>query len=180
MEDETDPRVDPPLRAGEAETLLAFLDYHRETLRLKTSGLDQEQLAATAAASTMTLGGMLKHLALVEDHWFSAVFLGREPAELWSDVDWDADPDWEWHTAREDTPDQLRALFDDAVSASEQVVRAALEGREGLDALSERESRREEGRFSLRWIVVHMIEEYARHNGHADLIRESIDGQTGE
>lgn len=178
--DESDTRVDPPLRAGEGETLLAFLDYHRETLRLKTAGLTREQLGATAAASTMTLGGMLKHLALVEDHWFNRVFLGREAAEVWRDVDWDADPDWEWHSADADTPEALRQLFDAAVASSDEVVREALARPGGLDALSERESRRGEGRFSLRWIVVHMIEEYARHNGHADLIRESIDGQRGE
>jgi uncharacterized damage-inducible protein DinB len=175
-----DSRVDPPLRAGEGETLLAYLDYHRETLRLKTAGLTQEQLAATAAASSMTLGGMLKHLALVEDHWFNVVFLGRDQAEMWQDVDWDADPDWEWHSAGADSPEALRALLDAAVASSDEVVRDALTRPDGLDALSERESRRAEGRFSLRWIVVHMIEEYARHNGHADLIRESIDGQTGE
>ena len=172
--------TDPPASGPEAEPLSAFLYFHRETLRWKTAGLTREQLAATAAASTMTLGGMLKHLALVEDHWFSCVFLGREPGEVWRDVDWDADPDWEWHSAGDDTPEALRGLLDAAVRSSQEVVREALTRPEGLDALSVRESRRGEGRFSLRWIVVHMIEEYARHNGHADLIRESVDGQTGE
>jgi uncharacterized damage-inducible protein DinB len=178
--DDPETRVDPPLRGTESETLLAFLSFHRETLRRKTAGLTQEQLAATAAASTMTLGGMLKHLALVEDHWFSVVHLGREQAEAWRDVDWDADPDWEWRTAADDSPEELRSLLDSAVARSEEVVREALAGPEGLDALSARESGRGDGRFSLRWILVHMIEEYCRHNGHADLIRESIDGQRGE
>jgi hypothetical protein len=94
-------------------------------------------------------------------------------------VDWDADRDWEWHTAKDDTPEELFALFDEAVRRADAVVDEALAGA-GLAAESSQESRRGEGRFSLRWIIVHMIEEYARHNGHADLIRESIDGQTGE
>ena len=128
----------------------------------------------------MTLGGLLKHLALVEDNWFSVVFLGNEDAEVWREVDWDADRDWEWHTAVQDSPDYLRRLFDEAVAASDVIIHEALAGPQGLDTASVRESRRGEGKFSLRWIVVHMIEEYARHNGHADLLRESIDGQTGE
>jgi uncharacterized damage-inducible protein DinB len=173
-------RVDPPLRGSETDTLLAYLNYHRGTLRWKTAGLDRDQLAATTAASTMTLGGLLKHLAVVEDGWFSRMLMGNEHAEPWHGVDWDADPDWEWHTAKQDTPEELRRLFDEAVAASDRYIRQAL-ARDGLDTLSVRESRRPgEGRFSLRWIILHMIEEYARHNGHADLLRESVDGQTGE
>jgi uncharacterized damage-inducible protein DinB len=172
-------RVDPPLATGEAATLLAFLNYHRDTLRLKAAGLDAAQLDTPHPPSSMTLGGLLKHLALVEDNWFSVVLLGNEDAAPWRDVDWDADPDWEWHTAAQDTPEQLRGALDDAIDASDRCVGRALNDG-GLDQLSVRESRRGEGRFSLRWILVHMIEEYARHNGHADLIRESIDGATGE
>jgi uncharacterized damage-inducible protein DinB len=172
-------RVDPPLASGEGETLLAFLDYHRDTLRQKTEGLSAEQLRATLPPSTMTLGGLLKHLALVEDNWFSVVLMGNEDAEPWRDADWDADRDWEWHSAADDSPEELRRLFDEACAASDRIL-AEVMADDGLDRLSVRESRREGGRFSLRWIVVHMIEEYARHNGHADLIRESIDGATGE
>ena len=172
-------RVDPPLAAGETSTLVAFLNYHRDTLRLKTEGLDAAGLDTRLAPSTITLGGLLKHLALVEDQWFSVVLLGNEPAEPRRDVDWDADRDWEWHTASQDTPERLRRLLDDAIDASDRCLGLALSD-DGLDQLSVRESRREGGRLSLRWILVHMIEEYARHNGHADLIRESVDGVTGE
>jgi uncharacterized damage-inducible protein DinB len=172
-------RSDPPLRADETGTLLGYLDYHRNTLRRKTYDLTGQQLRATLAPSTMTLGGMLKHLALVESWWFNEVLLGNPEVEPWASVDWDADEDWDWHSADEDSPDQLCALFDSATAASDEIIRAALaEG--GLDRLSVRESRRGEGAFSLRWIVVHMIEEYARHNGHADILRERIDGVTGE
>jgi uncharacterized damage-inducible protein DinB len=169
-------RVDPALAGDERTTLTGFLDYHRDTLRMKVDGLTAEQLRATLPPSDMTLGGMLKHLAFVEHWWTSCVFLGQEYAEPWASVDWRSDADWDWHSAAEDGPEELRALFDAAVAASDAVVAAA-----DLDQLSVRESRREAGeRFSLRWILVHLIEEYARHNGHADLIRESIDGVTGE
>ncbi len=171
----TTERVDPPLAADERSTLLGFLAFHRDTLRMKTEGLDAAQLHATHAPSTMTLGGMLKHLALVEDWWFSCVFLGRDEAEPWATVDWKADADWEWHSAVDDSPEELRSLFDRACAASDEVIA----GVEDWSTLSQRTGR-EGGRFSMRWIIVHMIEEYARHNGHADLIRESIDGATGE
>jgi uncharacterized damage-inducible protein DinB len=172
-------RTDPPLRASEADTLLGYLDYQRDTMRRKTYDLTAEQLRATLAPSTMTLGGMLKHLALVETWWFNEVFLGNPQIEPWASVDWDADEDWDWHSAVDDSAEQLHAIFDSAAAASDQIIGAALADG-GLDRLSVRESRRSEGAFSLRWIILHMVEEYARHNGHADLLRESIDGVTGE
>jgi len=172
-------RIDPPQAGDEAATLLGFLDYHRETLRLKTDGLDQAQLGQALAPSTLTLGGLLKHLALVESNWFSEVLVGEPLMPPFDTADWDADWDWEFTTAPQDTPEELRALFDDAVARSDANIRAALaEG--GLDRLSVKPSRRTGEPYSLRFIIVHMIEEYARHNGHADLIRESIDGVTGE
>ena len=176
---DSDTRSDPPLRSTEAETLLAYLTYQRDTLRLKTEGLSQAQQATRLEPSTLTLGGLLKHMALVEDDWFSVVLLGNEDAETWRGLDWDADPDWEFRTAADDSPEELRRMLDDAIDASDTNIKRVLDDG-GLDALSVRESRRGDGKFSLRWIVVHMIEEYARHNGHADLIRESIDGSTGE
>lgn len=168
-------RVDPPQRGSEVELLYAFLDYQRATLERKTSGLDAEQLARTLPPSTMTLAGMIKHLALVEDYWFSYVFAGNDVATVFRGVDWKAEPDWDWTTALADEPAALRALHDGTVVHSRAVVAG-----EELDAESVRPNRRTGERFSLRWIVLHMIEEYARHNGHADLIRESIDGQRGE
>jgi hypothetical protein len=168
-------RTDPPLSGTEADVLFGFLEYQRATFVRKTDGLDAVQLAATLAPSTMTLAGMTKHLALVEDHWFSYMFAGNDEALPFQGVDWDADPDWEWHSAVSDRPARLRSLLAEIVAHCRHVV----EGEE-LTALSVRAHRRTGEHFSLRWIVLHMIEEYARHNGHADLIRESIDGQTGE
>jgi uncharacterized damage-inducible protein DinB len=171
-------RPEPPLAADETATLLGFLDYQRATLAWKCAGLDSDGLGAQVAASSMTLGGILKHMALVEDGWFSRSLHGREYHAPWDTVDWEADRDWEWHTAAHDSPEDLRAIWQEAVARSRSLADDALT-RGGLDQLAQRTW--SDGRApSLRWIVCHMIEEYARHNGHADLIRESIDGETGE
>jgi uncharacterized damage-inducible protein DinB len=172
-------RVDPPLRASEAETLLAFLDYHRATFRAKVAGVDAAGLAATVGPSTMTLGGMMKHLTLVETSWISRVLLGGELGEPWASVDWDGDPDWEWRTGSTEPADELFAAYDAAVALASRQVTDVL-AQDGLDAVSVRPSRTEGTPFSLRWILLHLLEEYARHNGHADLLRESVDGTVGE
>ncbi|MGH3923695.1 MAG: DinB family protein [Pseudonocardiaceae bacterium] len=171
-------RPEPPLAGDETATLLGSLERQRATLAWKCGGLDAAGLQATVAASSMTLGGLLKHLAHVEDDYFSVRLLGREPGPPWDAVDWDADPDWDWHSAAEDSPEQLLTLWQDAVVRSRSLVDEALAAG-GLDQPARRIW--PDGRApSLRWILCHMIEEYARHNGHADLIRESIDGLTGE
>jgi uncharacterized damage-inducible protein DinB len=172
-------RHDPPLRGTESETLTAFLDYHRDTLRMKLAGLGHEEMGRTVGPSTMTLGGLVKHLTLVEENWFSVVLDGSPYPPPWDTIDWDADPDWEWRTGATDGPEALLSAYEDTVARMDANIAAAL-GRDGLDTLSVKTSRHGEGSFSLRWILLHMIEEYARHNGHADLLRESIDGQVGE
>src|SRR5687768_732067 len=121
--------------------LRAWLDHHRDTLRLKTEGLDQQQLGATLPPSSLTLGGLLKHLALVEDHWFSVVLLGNDEAEPWRSVDWEADRDWDFHSAPEDSPEELRRLFDEACAASDRILDDVL-AQDGPDRLSVRESHR--------------------------------------
>jgi uncharacterized damage-inducible protein DinB len=175
---EKETRVEAPLRADEVTALRGFLDYHRDTFRWKCSGLTQEQLARPHAPSTMTLGGMMKHLALNEVGWFGATLAGTPYPAPFDSVDWDADPDWEWRTAADDSPVELRALYDDCCRRADAAIDEAL-ARDGLDTESVQESS-DNGAFSLRWIILHMIEEYARHNGHADLLRQAIDGQTGE
>lgn len=172
-------RTDPPLAADEASMLVAYLDYHRDTLRMKVDGLTADQLRRSHPPSTLTLGGLLKHVALNEASWFGRVLHGRPMAEPWVSADWDADPDWEFNSARDDSPEELRRVMDDAVAQASRDIDEALR-LGGLDQLSVTPSLRESGQFTLRWILLHMIEEYARHNGHADLIRESIDGATGE
>jgi uncharacterized damage-inducible protein DinB len=171
-------RPEPPIAADEIATLLGFLDYQRATLAWKCGGLDAVGLQAKVGASTMSLGGMLKHLAYVEDYWFSQRLHGQDRRPPFDTVDWKADPDWEWHSAAQDTPAQLSALWQDSVVRSRSMVAEALADG-GLERLAQRPWPNGESP-SLRWILVHMIEEYGRHNGHADLIRESIDGETGE
>jgi uncharacterized damage-inducible protein DinB len=174
-------RTSPPLTGSEAETVLAFLDYHRDTLRNKADGLDANGLAQRLEPSSMTLGGLLKHLAYVDDWWLNQVFAGNPAPEPWASVDWDADEDWDWHSAVDDTPENLRALYDASVATSRRIVAEALQAPEGLDAGAKRASRHHpDRRPSLRWVLLHLLEEYARHNGHADVLRESVDGVVGE
>jgi uncharacterized damage-inducible protein DinB len=171
-------RPEPPIAADETGTLQGFLDFQRATLAWKCAGLDAAGLDTTIAASSMTLGGMLKHLAWVEEWWFSYWLHGRKAGPPWDSVDWDADPDWDWHSAAVDSPEQIMTLWQDAAARSRALVAEALASG-GLAQLARRTE--PDGRApSLRWIMCHMIEEYARHNGHADLIRESLDGLTGE
>ena len=173
-------RPEPPHESDEAATVLGFLDFQRATFEWKCRGLSDAQLRSTLSPASMTLGGMLKHLAYVEDYWFTQVIGGQPAPEPWASIDWKADPNWEWHSAAADSGDTLRALWADRVGRARSIVRAQLaEG--GIAALGEAHPAWDgQGRVSLRWVLVHMVEEYARHNGHADLIRESIDGQTGE
>ncbi len=152
-----------------------MLDYYRVVLVRKTWGLSDDQLAIPLPPSDMTLGGLLFHMALVEDHWFDHRFAGNDELEPWASVPWDDDPDWEFHTASQLTHDEVVEQFESSVGRSRSAV-AAAESLDQLAALS-----RDDGvSWNLRWILVHMIEEYARHCGHADLIRESIDATTGD
>src|SRR5262244_808524 len=121
-------RPEPPLAGDERATLLGFLEFLRATLAWKCSGLDAAGLRATVGPSSMTLGGLLKHLAYVEDNWFSQSLHGRDRQPPWDTVDWEADPDWDWHSAAEDSPEQLRALWQDAVARSRSLVAEALAG----------------------------------------------------
>ena len=168
-------RPEPPLAAGEIETLLGFLEFQRATLRWKCAGLTDEQLRKTLAPTAMTLAGLLKHLARVEDHWFAEVVSDGPPVEPWASMPWAA----EWDNSAGETAEELRRLWDERVEHSRQVVARQLAGGPaGLDATHSAWGG--QGHPSLRWVLVHMIEEYARHNGHADLLRESIDDVTGE
>jgi Protein of unknown function (DUF664) len=168
-------RIDPHLQADERTTLMAFLDYHRATFLSKITGLTHVQLNRTLPPSDLTLASLTKHLALVEDSWFQERFVGVE-VEPWASAPFDDDGDWEMHSAKNDSPDDLSALYRSAIARSQ----ATLAEVESLDSLSAVNDRREGIPYSMRWILVHMIEETARHNGHADLIRQSIDGLLGE
>jgi hypothetical protein len=170
--------TEPPVAGSELDTLLGELERLRGYLAWKCGNLDSAGLRATLGPSTITLGGLLKHLALVEDHQFSVKLYSAPPHSPFDAADWDADPDWEWHSAANDGPEQLMSLWQDLVARSRGLVAAAVADG-GLDrpaAVTWPDGRA----ASLRRLITDMIEEYARHVGHADLIRESVDGLVGE
>ncbi len=135
-------------------------------------------LRATTAASEMTLGGLVKHVALVEADWLAVKLAGREYGAPWDAVDFDTDPSWDWRTGAQDTPEDVYAVWRDAVKRSRELVAEVVKER-GLD-----------GPASFTWpngrtptvrdMLLDMIEEYARHTGHADILREAVDGLVGE
>ena len=168
-------RTDPSVTGSERQQLEAYLDYQRQTVLAKSDGLTREQLARTHPPSTLTLAGLLLHLALVEESWLEVRFAGLPEREPWTGVDWAADPDWDFHTAAEWDPETLRQRYRDAIERSH----AVCAGADNLDQLSATTLRSGEP-FSLRWVLLHLLEETARHAGHADLLREAIDGSVGE
>jgi uncharacterized damage-inducible protein DinB len=170
-------RPEPPLAAAEAATLLGFLDFQRATLEWKTRGLDEAALRSRLHPTGMTLAGLAKHLAWVEDYWFTEVAAGAPMPAPWAEVDGD-DESWAWTSALEDDAVTLRTTWDAAVGRSRQVAERLLAESDALRATHTAWGGRAE--VSLRWILIHMVEEYARHNGHADLLREAVDGETGE
>jgi Protein of unknown function (DUF664) len=162
-------RPDPPTEAGEKETLVGFLDFQRATLRWKCEGLTPEQLGTTAVApSSMTLHGLIRHLTENELGWFVGTFTDEPVVNAYTSPE-RPEGDWIDADAQHYYADLRR--YDEAVERARAVI-ADLDP----DHVGEDEGQR----FTLRWVLAHMIEEYARHNGHADLIRERLDGSTGE
>ena len=174
-DDEARPRTDPEPRADERTTLTGFLTWQRDTIRVKCAGLDAEQLARRSVEpSGMSLLGLVRHLADVERNWFRRILAGLDAPPLYFS---DAEPDGEFTAAAAD-PDQVldaAAKWRDEVAFAERFVAEAPDL--GLISVG---TNRVLGHVSLRWVLVHMIEEYARHAGHADLLRERIDGSVGE
>ena len=165
-------RRDPPEAAPEREMLPAFLDYHRATLLWKVDGLPEADLRRSMTPSGVSLLGLVNHLAYVERWWFQAVFAGEDADFPWSD----ADPEAEWHVGPDVSPAAVIDLYRSEAARSREIVSHA-----NLDDLARRpHTQPRGGDQTLRWIMLHMIEETARHNGHADLIREALDGATGE
>jgi hypothetical protein len=169
---------EPPVAGDETDTLVGSLERQRRTFAWKCEGLDAVGLSTRAAASALTLGGLLKHLAHVEDAYLSVRLLGKKPAPPWGTADRETEPDREWSPAAGDTPEQLYALWARTVARSRVNLREALAGGDAgrLAAYTTRDGRSP----SVRRLLVDLIEEYARHVGHADLIREAIDGRVGE
>lgn len=162
------PLPDPPTAADEKTTLCAFLEWYRDTLVRKVEGLDREAATRRLVPSMTTLLGIVKHLAYVERGWFQNTFLGLDvfrPAR-------NADDDAEFVLEDGDTVEGILAFYQQEIARSREIVAEA-----DLDDHARREDRRH---YTLRWIIVHMIEETARHVGHADILREQTDGAAGE
>ncbi|MFD9335617.1 DinB family protein [Streptomyces sp. NPDC060028] len=166
----TTDRIGPPLTGGERETLRAYLDYHRTTLAWKCEGLGDEELRrASMPPSTLSLLGLVRHMAEVERHWFRRTIGGADVPHLWSDThDFQAAYD-----ASDSTRAEAFAAWEAEVAHSREVEAAA----ESLEVTAHVAKWEEDA--SLRLVMLHMIHEYARHNGHADFLREAIDGAVG-
>jgi hypothetical protein len=169
---------EPPMTAGEVDMLLFALDRSRAQFAWKCGGLDAAGLGKAHPPSAMTLGGLLKHVALVEDHRTAHDLTGQPIGAPWDAVDFKADPEWEWRTAADDSPEALYALWRSAVERSRAALsRVLADG--GLDQPSKLPYRSGESP-NLRRVLVDLHDEYARHVGHADLLREAVDGLVGE
>jgi len=174
----TDTWWEPPIAGNEIEHLTGALDRLRTTFRWKADELDADGLNTRIGASTITIGGLLKHLAANEDYLMLVKFRGEPMGEPWTENGWDDDNDWEFNSAADDTPEYLYKVWDDAVARSRERLGEAL-GNGGLDqpaAITWPDGRH----ASLRRLVFDLVEEYGRHTGHADLIREAVDGRVGE
>lgn len=164
-----------PRQGAERETLNAFLDYYRALLLHKASDITDEQLHTAVHPSDLTLGGLLHHMAAVEDGWFTVNLAGGEMPEPFASAPWDEDRDWELTIAPDVPTDTIIERYLTAIDRSRAVADAT-----DLDAVEVKTWRPGTEPHSLRWILVHMIEEYARHCGHADFLRQAIDGQIGD
>jgi uncharacterized damage-inducible protein DinB len=161
------------MRGDEVETAVITLERNRRTFAWKCAGLGADGLRLRLGASSMTLGGLLKHLAWVEELYFQDYLAGHQPMTPFDQLDLERDGEgWAWSTAAADTPDALRALWVESVHRSRQALHETL-SRGGLEQTTS------DG-MSVRRLLADMIEEYARHTGHADLLREQVDGATGE
>jgi Protein of unknown function (DUF664) len=174
---DSDTPWEPPLAGTEVEHLIGALERLRTTFRWKADDLDATGLRTRIGASALTLGGLLKHLAITEDFIFTHKLSGDPVGEPWESL-WDGTDDWEFTSAAGDTPGQLYAFWEDAVERSRARLDAAL-AHGGLDQpvhICDDDGEH----ASLRRLVCDLIEEYGRHTGHADLLRESVDGRVGE
>ena len=172
---DADPRTDPPTRGDERATLLGFLRWERYTLELKCSGLDAASMARRAVEpSTLSLLGLVRHMAEVERGWFRWLMAGHDAPPLFTS---DTDPDGDFDGAAPDPAvvSQAWEAWRAEVAFTDQFVAAAPD----LD-VGGKIPDPSRGPVSLRWVLVHMVEEYAQHNGHADLLRERIDGRRGQ
>ncbi len=170
------PELPVVLRTGDELAMLrSYIAFYRAVLVRKCAGLSREQLHRRREPSTMSLGGLLFHSGLVEDWWCTHRIAGLAVPEPWAHADWDADRDWEWTLAATLGPQEIDAQFAESVARSQAVLDAVT----SADQLAAGVDDKGQG-CSVRWVLLHLLEEYARHCGHADLLREWIDGASGD
>lgn len=170
-----DPRVEPPPVGDERTLLMGFLRWQRETLELKCSALDPTDLARRSLSpSTLSLLGLVRHMAEVERSWFRGMMAGEDAPSLYQS-ETEPDGDFDGALADPDAVQQAWSAWSDEVAFADAIVANAAD----LDVTGARDDPWR-GPMSLRWVLIHMIEEYARHLGHADLLREQIDGALGQ
>jgi uncharacterized damage-inducible protein DinB len=175
VDPDADPRVDPPSQGDEVATLLGFLRWHRDTLDLKCGGLDADALARRAVEpSTLSLLGLVRHMAEVERSWFRRRLAGLDAPPYFYSKD-DPDGDFDGAVPDPEVAAQAWTVWREEIAFADRFVADA----PGLD-IAAKVPHPDHGLVSLRWVLVHMIEEYARHNGHADLLRQLIDGRVGQ
>ena len=168
---------EPPLAGSEPEHLIGALDRLRTTFRWKADGLDDAGLRMTIGASALTIGSLLKHLAFVEAFYARWKMAGTSPGAPWETVDWEANPGWDFASAADDSAETLYSLYDDTVADARSIYAAAI----AAGGLDQQVHVNDDGRHaSLRRLLFDLVEEYGRHTGHADLLRESVDGRVGE
>lgn len=164
-----DHRPEPPFAAPPKEMLEAFLDFHRATLLWKLEGLSDEEVRRPLTASGVCLLGIVQHSAWVERYWFRVIHAGHDVAMIWTKED----PNADWRIEPHETTERVIAFYRSECEHSREITASA-----SWDDLAVRQDLRPG--YTFGWIITHMVEEVARHNGHADILREMIDGMTGE
>ena len=163
-----DTRVDPAPDGSERDLLISFLDLYRRTILVKVGGLTEEQLRRRLVPSPTTLLGIVKHLGYVERSWFRIRFNVEDLPVPWTEQD----PDADFRVEPDETAESVVAFYREQIACARAIVATA--------QLDDRVKGKAKQPYTLRWILVHMIEETARHAGHADILREQTDGATGE
>ena len=168
------PTVDK--QSDERQMLLAFLNYQRAVFERKCGAVADPNGRLTVQPSDLSVGGLVKHLAFVESYWSSYIVAGEDPQPPWADAPWDDDPDWELTSGASDSMVDNIELYRASRTAAD-----AIYDRVKLDDLTARSTSADDADLaSVRWVLLHLIEEYARHNGHADYLCQAIDGATGD
>lgn len=167
-------------RSDELTSLLGMLNAQRDIIRDKTRGMNATQLTTKLPSSDMTLGGLLRHLTRVEYSWSVRVWAGLPPEEPWASAPWPDDGDWDWRWSADEDPHELRRAWEAACNRTDEIIQAHpdLDAEAAIQPHVKYEG--SDAWVTRRYLILHLIEEVARHAGHADLLAEAVDGRTGQ